>query len=132
MHKLYSRLINCGNGAVVDAAMKCESVFYKHKKALVSISGGADSDIVLDICERVRREQPIDIQYIFFNTGIEYAATKEHLDYLEWWYGVEIIRARAVKSIPVCCKQFGQPFASKQASKRLYPKAATSWVPVGR
>lgn len=40
MHELYQELIKCGNGAIVDAAMKCESVFLHHNKALVSLSGG--------------------------------------------------------------------------------------------
>ena len=40
MHELYQELIQCGDGAIVDAAMKCESVFLHHDKALVSLSGG--------------------------------------------------------------------------------------------
>ena len=82
MNDLYKELIQCGDGAIVDAAMKCESVFLHHDKALVSLSGGADSDIILDLCQRVRKEQSIEIEYAFFDTGIEYAATKEQLDYL--------------------------------------------------
>ena len=119
MHDLYKELIQCGDGAIVDAAMKCESVFLHHDKALVSLSGGADSDIILDLCQRVRKEQSIEIEYAFFDTGIEYAATKEQLDYLEWSYQVEIKRLRAIKSIPVCCKEYGQPFASKYISMMI-------------
>ena len=40
MNDLYKELIQCGDGAIVDAAMKCESVFLHHDKALVSLSGG--------------------------------------------------------------------------------------------
>ena len=40
MHELYQELIQCGDGVIVDAAMKCESVFMNHDKALVSLSGG--------------------------------------------------------------------------------------------
>lgn len=40
MSELYQELLQCGNGAIVDSAMKCESVFHSHNKALVSISGG--------------------------------------------------------------------------------------------
>ena len=75
--------------------------------------------MMLDICQRVRKEQEIEIEYAFFNTGIEYQATIDHLDYLEWLYGIEIKRLRAIKSIPVCCKSFGQPFASKYISMMI-------------
>lgn len=119
MARGYEELIQCDNFAIVDAAMKCEQVFQQHQKALVSISGGADSDVMMDICERVRTEQPIDIIYGFFNTGIEYKATLEHLDYLESRYGVEIVRFRAEKSVPQCCREYGQPFASKYISMMI-------------
>lgn len=113
----YKELIECGNGAIVDMAMKCEAVFSIHKKALVSVSGGADSDVMLDLCERVRTICPIDITYVFFDTGIEYAATKRHIDYLERRYGTTIKRCRAEKTIPVCCKEYGRPFLNKFISE---------------
>ena len=54
-----------------------------------SVSGGADSDILIDMCERVI---PHFVNYVFFDTGIEYQATKEHLNYLEYKYGIHINR----------------------------------------
>lgn len=45
MNDLYKELIQCGDGAIVDAAMKCESVFLHHDKALVSLSGGGQTQI---------------------------------------------------------------------------------------
>lgn len=98
-------------------AMKCEAVFSGHEKAMVSVSGGADSDVMIDVCERVRQEQPIHIDYVWFDTGMEYRATKEHLLYLEERYGIEIRRVRAEKTIPMSCKEFGQPFLSKYVSE---------------
>lgn len=115
----YEELIESGNLAIVDSAMKCEAVFSQHEKAFVGISGGADSDIVIDICERVRRQQPIDVIYAFYNTGIEYEATKRHLDELERRYAVDILRLRAVESVPVCCHKYGQPFGSKYISRMI-------------
>lgn len=115
----YQKLMKSNCFAIVDAAMKCEQVFCDHKKALVSISGGADSDVILDICERVRQEQPIEIVYGFFNTGIEYRATLDHLSYLEERYGIEIVRFKAEKSVPQCCREYGQPFASKYISMMI-------------
>lgn len=116
MARGYDELIQCDNLAIVDAAMKCEQVFNSHSRALVSISGGSDSDVMLDICQRVGEIHPIELNYVWFNTGIEYDATKRHLAYLEDRYGISIRRERAEKSIPTSCKEFGQPFLSKHVS----------------
>lgn len=42
------------NVLILDAYMKCQSVLQSHKHALVSISGGADSDVMLDLVEMAR------------------------------------------------------------------------------
>ncbi len=39
------------------------------------------------------------------------------MKYLQDKYGIEIKKYRAVKPIPTCCKQYGQPFLSKQVSE---------------
>lgn len=85
------------------------------KKIVCSISGGADSDILLDLIIRLDEEKKV--KYIFFNTGMEYKATKEHLQYLKEKYQIEIEEIKAEKPIPVCCKKYGQPFLSKQISE---------------
>lgn len=113
----YRSLLECGNGVIADMAVKCESVFATHSHALVSISGGADSDVMMDVAERVRRVAHIDVTYVWFNTGIEYAATKRHLCDLEDRYGVKIKRVRAEKTVPVSCNEYGQPFVSKHVSE---------------
>lgn len=115
----YQELIECGNGPTVDMAMKCEAVFNSHEKALVSISGGADSDVMLDLCERVRKVTDCQVDYVFFDTGLEYRATKAHLDYLDERYGISIRRQRSVKTIPVCTREYGQPFVSKMVSHHM-------------
>ena len=106
------------NPVVFDSFIKAKSVLAKHKKIAVSISGGADSDIVLDLIERVKTDEN-EVHYVWFNTGIEYQATKDHLVYLENRYGITIDRVRAQKPIPVACKEFGQPFLSKMVSQRI-------------
>lgn len=80
--------------------------------------GGADSDVVLDICTKCDKEKKIE--YIWFDTGLEYQATKDHLKYLETRYGIEIKAFKAIKPIPVCCKKYGQPFISKNVSEFIY------------
>lgn len=87
------------------------------KKVSCSVSGGADSDILIDLCERT---VPHFVSYVFFDTGIEYQATKEHLDYLELRYNIEIIKVKAKMSVPLGNKKYGVPFLSKQVSEYIY------------
>lgn len=88
-----------------------------YEKIVCSISGGSDSDDVLDICHKCDIDKKID--YVWFNTGLEYEATKEHLKYLEQKYNVVIREIKAIKPIPVSCKQYGQPFISKRVSNYI-------------
>lgn len=71
---------------VVRAYNKINSPLYK--KIVCSVSGGADSDVMLDILHKVDKDHKVE--YVWFDTGIEYQATKEHLKYLEDKYGIEI------------------------------------------
>lgn len=68
---------------------------YKH--ILCSISGGADSDVMLDIIHRVDVNNKVE--YVWFNTGLEYQATKDHLKYLENKYNIKIRREREQLSL---------------------------------
>lgn len=67
----------------------------------------------------MRDVEPIDITYAWFDTGLEYRATRRQLDYLEDRYGIGIERIRPRKTIPVCVKEFGQPFLSKYTSENM-------------
>lgn len=89
-----------------------------YKNIVCSISGGADSDVMLDVIEKVRNPD-VNVTYVWFDTGIEYQATKDHLKYLENRYDIQICRERAVKSIPICTKEYGQPFLSKFVSEAI-------------
>lgn len=101
---------------VVKAYNKINSPLYK--KIVCSVSGGADSDVMLDILHKVDKDHKVE--YVWFDTGIEYQATKDHLKYLEDKYGIEIKRYKAIKPIPVTCKEYGVPFLSKFVSKTIY------------
>lgn len=81
---------------------------------LVSVSGGSDSDILIDLIER--SDKKCKVIYVFFDTGIEYFATKEHLDYLEKNYNIVIERQKAAVPVPLGVKRYGVPFLSKQVS----------------
>ena len=89
----------------------------KYQKIVCSVSGGADSDIVVDICTKMDNNKKIT--YVWFDTGLEYNATKEHLKYLEEKYGIDIKVEKALKPIPTSCKKYGQPFISKNVSEMI-------------
>lgn len=89
----------------------------KYKNIMCSISGGSDSDIMLDIIYKVDTNKKV--KYVWFDTGLEYEATKRHLEYLENRYDIEIIKIRAKTPIPLSCKKYGQPFISKAVSNNI-------------
>ena len=101
---------------MIIAWSKINSPLYNN--IICSISGGADSDIVLDICKICDRDNKC--RYFWIDTGLEYQATKDHLKYLEKEYGVSIYPVKAIKSIPTSCRQYGQPFMSKMISAYMY------------
>lgn len=90
----------------------------KYKNILCSISGGSDSDVMLDIVWRCDKDNKVT--YVWFDTGLEYQATKDHLKYLEDKYNIDILPYKAIKPIPSSCKTYGQPFISKIVSKYIY------------
>ena len=106
------------NSTIYDSFVKAKQVIDTHDCISVSISGGADSDIVLDLIEKVR-EPSKEIHYVWFNTGLEYQATKDHIKELEEKYGVTIEEHKPIKSIPLSVKEFGVPFLSKYVSEMM-------------
>lgn len=90
-----------------------------HNNVMVSVSGGSDSDVVIDMIERFVKDKS-KIHYVYFDTGLEYNATKQHLKDLELKYGIKIEIYKAIKSIPYTAKTFGQPFISKHVSEMCY------------
>lgn len=88
-------------------------------RIMVSVSGGSDSDIVIDMMERIGHDAETKVHYVFFDTGMEFKATKKHLDNLEEKYGIKIDRIKAKTPVPIACKDFGQPFLSKQISEYI-------------
>ena len=88
-----------------------------YEKAVCTISGGSDSDVMLDIVWRCDKDEKVE--YVWFDTGLEYQATKDQLKVLEEKYGITITKYRAIKPIPATCKQYGQPFLSKYVSEMI-------------
>ena len=104
------------NLEIFDSFIKAKAVFgrYEPESIMYSISGGWDSDIMLDLSWRVYGNTG---HYVFFDTGLEYQATKDHLKHLEKKYGIEIEVVKAIMPIPTACRKYGQPFLSKQVSE---------------
>lgn len=112
-------LRNCPNNIVIfDSFVKTNNTVPNFKKVLVAVSGGSDSDIVVDIFRQLF--SPDEVEWVWYDTGIEYQATKEHLVYLEEKYSIEIKRVKAIKPIPISCREYGQPFISKYVSEMIY------------
>ena len=88
-----------------------------YKKVLCSISGGSDSDIIIDMVSLCDNNNIVD--YVFFDTGLEYEATKEHIKYLEKKYNISIQVCKPKIPIPLSCKRFGQPFLNKHVSEMM-------------
>ena len=110
-----------------DAPLKFQAIqaiiarrLREHPKAICSYSGGSDSDIMLDLIERVREmfELP-PVAYCFFNTGLEMDATKRHVREVKKKYGVEIKQYRPEKNIVLATREYGIPFVSKIMSAGL-------------
>lgn len=89
----------------------------KYEKICCTISGGSDSDVVLDICHKLDINKKIT--YCCFNTGLEYKANMRHLDDLEAKYGIHIYRIRPKIPVPLAVKRYGQPFLDKNTSENM-------------
>ena len=93
--------------------------FTMYPEIMVSVSGGSDSDIVIDMIERIG--YPLSkVHYVFYDTGLEFQATKLHLDFLEQKYGITIERKRAKVPVPLGVKRYGYPFLSKRVSDYIH------------
>lgn len=100
----------------------------QHPNAICSYSGGADSDILIDLIERTRKmfndacghEALKPVKYVFFNTGLEMAATKRHVKETAEKYGVEIEECKPKINIVIAAKKYGIPFISKRMSRNIH------------
>lgn len=104
--------------AVINTCIKMKKYFAEHDSIQVSVSGGADSDCVVHLVCKYFPEYIDKVHFVFVNTGLEYDATKRHLDDLEKRYGITINRIRG-KSVVTVVRQYGVPILSKMKSHHL-------------
>lgn len=92
-----------------------------HPKCICAYSGGADSDILIDLLETTRKIMPSlsPIQYVFFNTGLEMKAIKDHVRETAEKYQVDIMTVTPEINIVKATRTFGIPFVSKIMSQGL-------------
>lgn len=93
----------------------------RHPNAICSYSGGSDSDIMIDLIESTRELFPSlpPVKYVFFNTGLEMQAIKDHVKATSEKYGVEIEEHRPKIGIVQATRRYGIPFVSKIMSAGL-------------
>ena len=106
---------------------KIEEHFGAHERIQISVSGGSDSDCIVHLICTYFPEYLHKCFFVFSNTGLEYEATKRHLQDLENKYGIHIDRIRG-KSVVYVVKKYGVPILSKFKSHflRLYINGAPS------
>ena len=106
---------------IYDGLVKAQSVLAAHYNVLVSVSGGADSDCMIDIVENLRpHDNAHTVTYTWFDTGVEMDATKRHLTYLENKYGITINRERGKTQVAGAVRNVGYPFYSKMFAEYIY------------
>lgn len=89
-----------------------------HKSICVSVSGGSDSDIIVHMIATYFREYLPKIHFVFINTGLEYAATKRHIEEIQEKYDITIETIRG-ESVVTAIRKYGVPIISKVYSKLL-------------
>ena len=89
----------------------------RYNKVLCAVSGGSDSDIVIDLVSKCDTYKVVE--YFYFDTGLEYEATKEHIKYLQDKYNIVITTLKPKTPIPLAVKKYGQPFLSKMVSENI-------------
>lgn len=102
----------------IDIKSKMKQILKNKKNVVVSVSGGSDSDILIDLFTKYSYNYN-NVKYIFFNTGVEFNATLEHLDYLEKKYKIKIKRLKPKINVPRSIIKYGTPYKSKTYSEFL-------------
>lgn len=116
-----------------DSALKFSAIsgiiaqrLTEHPNAICSYSGGADSDILIHLIETTRKELDLPkVDYVFFNTGIEMQATKDHVKATAEKYGVEIkectpdYHIKGEMNVVLATRKYGIPFVSKIMSSAM-------------
>lgn len=104
---------------VLHTCIKMNNYFREHDGILISVSGGSDSDCIVHLICKYFPEYINKCHFVFIDTGLEYGATKRHLEYLKNKYGIEIKRIHGM-SVVTAIKEYGIPILNKSRSEDIY------------
>ena len=109
------------NSTISTAFEVTKRLLSEHQNIMVSISGGSDSDVILDLVMRAQQStaEHRNIHFVFFDTGLEFEATLKHIAFLEQRYNICIEHIYPSKNVPCACDEHGAPFISKYASEMM-------------
>ena len=88
-----------------------------HNDIVVSVSGGADSDCLVDWM--VHLDVQKKCRYIFVDTGMEMQSQKKQIQYLQERYGIVIETVKPKVPTAASVIKHGHPFLSKQVSENI-------------
>lgn len=110
----YSWVWKIPNAVIQESVPRTAREIFLHQNIMCSVSGGSDSDIMLDIVHKLDENKKV--KYVFFDTGLEMKATKEHIRALESKYDIQITTIKPKLSVAAAVKKDGYPFISKKIS----------------
>lgn len=94
-----------------DTIAKAKSVIPDYLNPRIAYSAGSDSDITIDLMKRAG----FNITSVFYDTGIEWQATKDHVQYMqEMDNDIDVIKAD--RPVPISNRDYGHPFINKRVS----------------
>ena len=105
--------------AVINTCIKMKKYFDEHDSIMISVSGGSDSDCIVHLVCTYFPEFIEKCHFVFIDTGLEYAATKRHLTYLQERYGIQIETIRGI-SVVTAIKKYGIPVLNKSRSEDIF------------
>lgn len=92
---------------------------YDWPNITVCVSGGSDSDVVVDLMTKIDIEKKC--KFVYADNGMEFGEiVREHLNFLEQKYGISIARYRTQKPVICVVREKGIPFLNKRVSEMIY------------
>ena len=111
MSEQYDFFISAPTITIQDSIPRTERALSLANDVVCSVSGGRDSDIMLDMVRRLDANGKV--KYVFFDTGLEMLATKKHIAFLQEKYGIKIDTIKPKMSVAYAVRKHGYPFMSK-------------------
>ena len=105
------------NESACDIFIKAKKYLDTYNNPACFVSGGADSDVMMDIIYCADDDKKV--RYVYFDTGLEMEATKRQIKNLKEKYSVDIETVKPEEPIPVAVKKYGYPIFNKLTSEYI-------------